>query len=98
MRRHVGHSIFTSIQRCRQPEWKKWLHGVTILAAGRPASTGVMQITHSTISAPLSTSPGSPLPLYVGRRHAPGGKGRGMGEGVSATAGRIDVTLQHEMR
>lgn len=28
-RRQVGHSIFMSIHLCKQPEWKKWSHGVT---------------------------------------------------------------------
>lgn len=28
-RRQVGHSIFISIHLCKQPEWKKWSHGVT---------------------------------------------------------------------
>ena len=47
-RLHVGHSILTSIQRCKHWLWKKWLQGVTMRARGRPTSAGFMQITHST--------------------------------------------------
>jgi len=36
MRRQVGHSILTSIHRCRHLLWKKWLHGVSMRDAGRP--------------------------------------------------------------
>ena len=35
--RHVGHSIFTSIQRSKHSWWKKWLHGVTIRRRGSRA-------------------------------------------------------------
>lgn len=44
----MGHSILTSIQRCRQAVWKQCEQGATMRPAGRITSTGFMQITHST--------------------------------------------------
>ena len=56
--RHVGHSIFMSIQRSKHSWWKKWLHGVTIRRRGSRASTAFMQMTQSTPPAsPHSSSP-----------------------------------------
>ena len=47
-RLHTGHSILTSIQRCRHGGWKQCPHGATIRAFGRVTSTKFMQMTHST--------------------------------------------------